>query len=49
MKALFINGSLRKKFNTAKMLEKTMEGAPSEGAKTELINLSFRLRVHRLP
>lgn len=39
MKAIFVNGSPRKNFNTAKMLEKAMEGAKSNGADCELINL----------
>ena len=39
MKALFINGSPRKKFNTAQMLESAMEGAADAGAETEWINL----------
>ena len=39
MKALFINGSPRKNWNTAKMLESAMKGASDAGAETELINL----------
>ena len=39
MKALFINGSPRKKFNTAQMLESAMKGAAGAGAETEWINL----------
>lgn len=39
MKALFINGSPRKKFNTAQMLESAMKGAADAGAETEWINL----------
>lgn len=39
MKAIFINGSPRKNFNTAKLLIKAMEGAKEAGADTELINL----------
>lgn len=39
MKAIFVNGSPRKHFNTAKMLEKAMEGAQSAGAETELVQL----------
>ena len=39
MKAIFINGSPRKHFNTAQMLEKAMEGAQSVGAQYELVNL----------
>lgn len=34
-----INGSPRKKWNTAMLLEKTLEGAKSGGADTELIHL----------
>jgi multimeric flavodoxin WrbA len=34
-----INGSPRKKWNTATLLEKALEGAASQGAKTELIHL----------
>ncbi len=39
MNVLGINGSPRKKCNTATVLKKSMEGASSEGADTELINL----------
>ena len=39
MKALFINGSPRKKFNTAQMLESAMKGAADAGAETEWTNL----------
>lgn len=39
MKAIGINGSPRKKWNTATLLEKTLEGAASRGAKTELVHL----------
>ena len=39
MKALFLNGSPRKNFNTAQMLQKAMDGARAAGAETELINL----------
>ncbi len=39
MKVLAINGSPRKKWNTAMMLEKALEGAASKGAETELIHL----------
>jgi multimeric flavodoxin WrbA len=34
-----INGSPRKKWNTAMLLEKALEGAESQGADTELIHL----------
>jgi multimeric flavodoxin WrbA len=39
MKVIAINGSPRKKWNTATLLEKTLEGAASLGADTELIHL----------
>ena len=39
MKVIVINGSPRKKWNTATLLEKALEGAVSEGAETELIHL----------
>jgi len=39
MKVLAINGSPRKKWNTAMLLEKALEGASSQGAETELIHL----------
>jgi multimeric flavodoxin WrbA len=39
IKVIAINGSPRKKWNTATLLEKVLEGAASEGAETELINL----------
>jgi multimeric flavodoxin WrbA len=39
MKVIAINGSPRKKWNTATLLEKALEGAASKGAKTELIHL----------
>jgi multimeric flavodoxin WrbA len=39
MKILAVNGSPRKKWNTATLLKKTLEGAESAGAKTELVNL----------
>jgi multimeric flavodoxin WrbA len=39
MKVIAFNGSPRKKWNTATLLEKAMEGAASHGAKTELIHL----------
>ena len=39
MKVLAINGSPRKKWNTATLLEKALEGAASRGAETELIHL----------
>ena len=39
MKALAINGSPRKQWNTATLLEKALEGAASLGAATELVHL----------
>ena len=39
MKVVGINGSPRKKWNTATLIEKALEGAESEGAETELIHL----------
>jgi len=39
MKVIAINGSPRKKWNTATLLEKALEGAASESAETELIHL----------
>lgn len=39
MKVMAINGSPRKKWNTAMMLEKALEGAASKGAATDLIHL----------
>jgi multimeric flavodoxin WrbA len=39
MKVIAFNGSPRKSWNTAMLLEKALEGAKSQGAKTELIHL----------
>jgi len=39
MKIIAINGSPRKNWNTATLLNKTLEGAASQKAETELINL----------
>lgn len=39
MNVLAINGSPRKKWNTATLLEKALEGAASKGATTELVHL----------
>jgi multimeric flavodoxin WrbA len=39
MKVIAFNGSPRKKWNTATLLEKALEGALSRGAETELIHL----------
>jgi multimeric flavodoxin WrbA len=39
MKIMAFNGSPRKEWNTATLLKKTLEGASSQGAETELIHL----------
>ncbi|KKG18376.1 flavodoxin family protein [Methanosarcina mazei] len=39
MKVTAINGSPRRTWNTATLLEKALEGAASEGAETEMIHL----------
>lgn len=39
MKVIAINGSPRKNWNTATLLEKALEGAKSEGAETEIVHL----------
>lgn len=39
MKALFVNGSPRRNWTTAQMLEKTMQGAMDAGAEVELVHL----------
>ncbi|NLO30419.1 MAG: flavodoxin family protein [Methanosarcina mazei] len=39
MKVTAINGSPRRTWNTATLLEKALEGASSEGAETEMIHL----------
>jgi len=39
LKVIAINGSPRKKWNTAILLNKALEGAASKGAETELIHL----------
>lgn len=39
MKALFVNASPRKNWNTVKLLQKAMEGAESAGAETELVHI----------
>ena len=39
MKVLAVNGSPRKKWNTATLLEKTPEGAAAQGATTEMGHL----------
>lgn len=39
MRVIVVNGSPRKYWNTATLLQKALEGAKSAGAETELINL----------
>jgi multimeric flavodoxin WrbA len=39
MKVMAINGSPRKKWNTAILLEKALEGAASQGAETDIVHL----------
>ena len=39
MKLLAVNGSPRKKWNTAQLLDQVVEGAASEGAKARLVHL----------
>lgn len=39
MKVIAINGGPRKGWNTATLLDKALEGAASQGAETELVNL----------
>ncbi|KAA0888271.1 flavodoxin family protein [Oryzomonas rubra] len=39
MKVIAINGSPRKKWNTATLLGKALEGAAAQGAETELVHL----------
>lgn len=39
MKIIGINGSARKKWNTAQVLQKTLDGAAAQGAETELVHL----------
>lgn len=39
MKVIAINGSPRKKWNTATLIKRTLEGAESQGAETEIIHL----------
>jgi multimeric flavodoxin WrbA len=39
MKIIAFNGSPRKKWNTATLLQKALDGASSQGAETELIHL----------
>ena len=40
MKVLAFNGSPRKKWNTATLLKKALEGAASQGAETEFVHLN---------
>ncbi len=40
MKVIAINGSPRRTWNTATLLEKALEGAASEGSETEMIAFS---------
>lgn len=40
MKVIAVNGSPRKNWNTATLLQKALEGAKSVGAQTEIIHLS---------
>ena len=42
-KALFINGSPRKNFNTAQLLHRAMEGAKEAGAEVEIRSFMERL------
>ena len=39
MKVMAVNGSPRKKWNTATLLGKALKGAASKGAETELVHL----------
>lgn len=39
VKAMFVNGSPRKQWNTAKMLENAMQGATEAGAECEMVHL----------
>ena len=48
MKALFVNGSPRKNWNTHKMLESAMKGASDSGAECEMIHLTGNLKVEDL-
>lgn len=40
MKAIFVNGSPRKEWNTSQLLQAAMKGAADKGAETELVHLS---------
>ena len=39
IKAVFVNGGPRKKWNTVQMLEDAMKGAQEAGAEVEMVNL----------
>jgi len=39
MKAIAVNGSPRKTWNTAQLLKKALEGAAGAGAETKIIHL----------
>ncbi len=39
MKVIAVNGSPRKQWNTARLLEKTLDGAAAAGAETKLVHL----------
>lgn len=39
MKVIAVNGSPRKNWNTATLLQKTLDGAASQGAETEILHL----------
>lgn len=45
VKAMFINGSPRKNWNTAKMLESAMKGAEEAGALCEMVHL-YDIKFH---
>ena len=39
MKVIAVNGSPRKNWNTATLLQKALDGAASQGAETEIFHL----------
>jgi multimeric flavodoxin WrbA len=39
MKVIALNGSPRKKWNTATLLKRALDGAASKGANTEMIHI----------
>ena len=45
MKVIAINGSPRKNWNTAIMLQSALEGAKADGAETELIILPIEINA----